>query len=214
MAFHLLKSNALLVEPIRCGTTWMAHALRAAEIETQQPETVGQCCLRHSFPANYAGDFAAVIVPVRHPMTWLISFYDFFVSRPAEVWQPGRFYAQKGFGSPMPPSFELFVKHVVENDLAGNYWRGFVDGGTHFIRQEVLRSEWAGELIKLGYPAQLLTAIAAIEPKNVGIPRSTWSEVDDRLTERYEDQTQWIVDRFYGSESNEETSDVVVEVVE
>ena len=44
MAFHLVKSNALLVEPIRCGTTWMAHALRAASIETQQPETVGQCC--------------------------------------------------------------------------------------------------------------------------------------------------------------------------
>ena len=169
---------------------------------------------RHSFPHNYAGDFSAVIVPVRHPMTWLVSYYDFFSTRPAEVWQPGRFYAQKGFGSPMPPSFELFVKHVVELDLASDYWHGFVDGGTHFIRQEVLRSELSATLYGMGHMMLQLHEMDWVEPKNVGIPRSTWSEVDDRLIERYEDQTQWIVDRFYGSESNEETSDVVVEVVE
>lgn len=217
MAFHLTKSDTLIVEPIRCGTTWMAHALRAAGIEFEQPETIGQCCLRHSFPHNYAGDFAAVIVPVRHPMTWLISFYDFFVSRPAEVWQPGRFYAQKPFGSPMPYSFEAFVRLVVENDLAGEYWRGFVEGGTHFIRQEVLRSELESTLYGMDYDIGQLTRMDSVEPKNVTIPRSTWSEVDDGLIEQYKAQTEWIVNRFYGIEPDDENSadaGVVVDVVE
>jgi len=221
MACHLIKANALLVEPIRCGTTWMAHALRAAGIETQQPETIGDCCLRHSFPHNYAGDFDHVIVPVRHPMTWLISYYDFFASRPAEVWQPGRCYAQKPFGSPMPCSFEAFVKIVVEDDLAGDYWRGFSDRAdgqkTHFIRQEVLRDELASVLFDLGHTLGELERMDSVDPQNVTIPLSAWSEVDGDVTAAYEAQTDWIVDRFYRSPSDDTSSAesvVVVDAVE
>ena len=98
----------------------------------------------------------------------------------------------------MPTTFEAFVRQVVEDDLASEYWDGFIDEGSSvFIRQESICRELPEALIDLGYPSEAVGRMSDIEPLNIGHPLSTWRDVPDELVAEYEDLTQWISDRFY-----------------
>ena len=198
MAIILEPTNTLILEPAKCGTTWIGHAIRAARIPTRKPSTIGDCCSRHSFRHNYAGEFDCVLSPVRHPDAWLLSWYDYHRSKSRMTWQPTKYYPHKPFGSYPPATFSAFVEHVVETPECLDYLAAFACSADYVIRQEQLTLELMGFLNSQGYPAVDIAEVALVPPHNESERVSSWGSVPADLRSAYVDGTREVRQRWYG----------------
>lgn len=135
-----------------------------------------------------------MISPVRHPDSWLVSFYDFFASKSPENWQANKFYPQQCFGH-MPPTFAEFVAQATPHVRA--YWHGFLSPATHVIRQEHLRDDFAAVLTELGYDPEQLEKMDDVPWQNVHEEVSSWDDVPESVRLDYWEQTSWISEDHY-----------------
>ena len=197
MAIYLTGTRTLILEPAKCGTTWIQHAIRATGIETAKSQTIGDCCPRHSFATDYAGEFEHIISPVRHPRSWLLSYFDYHKKQIPMVWQPNRKYPHKVFGSSMPEHFEDFVYHCLNGCYAQWYLRSFTQAADVVIHQENLRHELGAALLDLGYEPERVEKIRNVPRMNTCERSSSWSDVPEYLRDEFDRQCEKLVAKHY-----------------
>jgi hypothetical protein len=175
MALHLIRANAILYEPVRCGTTWIREALTAAGIEWRPARPVEGVCPRHSLPHHYPGTFRGSACPVRHPREWLESYWRYHVGEPLahdRAFRRDRWYAHQLFPDRIPDDFGEFATWFVTARPAGvtRYFEWFAgpSGGERVdrvLRQERLADELADWLERLGYDRPDLSGIERVNQR-------------------------------------------------
>ena len=167
MALHLLEYNAIVYEPVRCGTTWIREALTEAGIEWRRATPVEGVCPRHALPQHYPGEYAASACPVRHPREWLESYWRYHTGAPLahdDAFRNGRWYPHQFLPDRLPDDFGEFATWFVATRPAGvtRYFEWFVGpaGGERvdrILRQERLADDLGDWLASLGHePHELL----------------------------------------------------------
>lgn len=196
MAIIVTQPNILILEPVKCGTTWIRSALTECNVDWSVAESVSGVCPRHSYREHYRGDFSQIYCPIRSPYSWLVSYYNFHRCLKTLPFLNNHFYGHRPFGASMPSSFEDFVEYSLETKTSvSGYFQPFVRKGTKILRQERLRIDLAATLKDNG--VEFDQAIMNASPKvNESDGLSNWSQVPGHLFSEFKRQERWIL-RYY-----------------
>lgn len=203
MAILLTKSSAIFYEIPKTGTRFVEHVLTQLGIGWERPEPEVRASLAHALPCHFSGQFDFRFCAVRHPFSWLESWYRFQSSLGWPRWEVGRWHPQRIL-EPCATElgFERFLCHLLlrQPGYVSRLFEWYVgppgaESVDVVLRQESLAAGLADVLARLGYEVRRedVEAIGRVN-ESCGDPVD-WSPcLRDRIF-----AAEWpAIKRFYG----------------
>lgn len=207
MALYLPDAKILILEPPKCGTTWIRHALGVVGVPYIFPDCP-DACPRHSAAECYEvfrkKPDLPVVCTVRHPLSWIESFWRFHrgiglkngtPDRP--VFDPKRYYGHKHF-FPCHADFGEWINTIKPGQVS-DYFGWFTKPAKRIIRQESLEGDLSAVLTSFGYhaPVERLRHVGLM---NVSRPyRCDWPP--GRLEAFLTDEAAMITEHYHGEQT-------------
>lgn len=179
MAIYIQQANLTILEIPKTGTSWVHAALAHAGIHAVQLDPIIDSCPRHSPGWCYRiPDGCRTTVILRHPYTWLESYWRFHRHVNIRAWKQERLYLHRTMFGDVMPEFDAFASQASRNIAA--YHDLFLHNAEVMLRQETLINDLAGVLESADVDCEKIAIFRDLPRQNVtdattGVPRPSWS---------------------------------------
>jgi hypothetical protein len=181
----------------KCGGTWVKHALNELGIKTERQIVCGVTG-DHSTPEYFPNHTGPAFTFVRHPATWVESWYRFQVQHNWRRWESSRWHPLRLIEDCQSDDFGDFVKNLMRMHpyFVGLLYESYAVGGVMVGWQEELAASLCQILVRLGHEVDR-DKLFSITRQNVSIGVARWPA---GLFGEYSAHEADTIRKYYGGE--------------